>query len=291
MTNWQDLSARASLASHRLIGWIYWDPDAIARFTALGVPNGIGYYVTSRAAPLAAAGNNAVTAAFYTIRAEFINLSLDIARQHTTFEDAYRVRNEAVVRGLHDYSPAIVDGLSTLAPALWQAADSLPLAGRVLHGAHKQWPRCEDQPELSAWLAINCIREWRGDTHFAILASEDITGVQAGLLHDAFLGYPGDWIPRSRGADDEQLVAAWEQLDTRGFVTEGRVNEHGLAFRQMIEDKTNFLCEKAWRHLGEKTTTQFCELVEPFGPIFLARIDATAGENWMPAARDSRRTQ
>jgi hypothetical protein len=290
MTNWQDLSARASLASHRLIGWIYWDPDAIARFTALGVPNGIGYYVTSRAAPLAAAGNNAVTSAFYTIRAEFINLSLDIARQHTTFEDAYRVRNEAVVRGLHDYSPAIVDGLAALAPALWQAADSLPLAGRVLHGAHKQWPRCEDQPELSAWLAINCIREWRGDTHFAILASEDVSGVQAGLLHDAFLGYPGDWIPRSRGADDEQLVAAWQQLDARGFVTDGRVNEQGLAFRQMIEDQTNSLCEKAWRHLGEQATTQYCELVEPFGPTFLARIDATAGENWMPAARDSRRT-
>jgi hypothetical protein len=240
---------------------------------------------------LAAAGNNAVTAAFYTIRAEFINLSLDIARQHTTFEDAYRVRNEAVVRGLHDYSPGIVEGLSSLASELWQAADSLPLAGRVLHGAHKQWPRCEDQPELSAWLAINCIREWRGDTHFAILASEDVSGVQAGLLHDAFLGYPGDWIPRSRGADDEQLVAAWDQLDARGFVTDGRVNEQGLAFRQMIEDQTNSLCEKAWRHLGEKTTTQFCELVEPFGPIFLARIDATAGENWMPAARDSRRTQ
>jgi hypothetical protein len=291
MTNWQDLSARASLASHRLIGWIYWDPDAIARFTALGVPNGIGYYVTTRAAPLAAAGNNAVTAAFYTIRAEFINLSLDIARQHTTFEDAYRVRNEAVVRGLHDYSPSIVEGLSSLASELWQAADSLPLAGRVLHAAHRQWPRCEDQPELSAWLAVNCIREWRGDTHFAILASEDVSGVQAGLLHDAFLGYPGDWIPRSRGADDDQLVAAWQQLDDRGFVTDGRVNEQGLAFRQMIEDKTNSLCEKAWRHLGEKTTTQFCELVEPFGSVFLARIDATAGENWMPAARDSRRTQ
>ena len=289
MTNWQDLSARASHASHRQIGWIYWDPDAIARFTALGVPNGIGYYVTSRAAPLAVAGNNAVTAAFYTIRAEFINLSLDIARQHTTFEDAYRVRNEAVVRGLHDYSPAIVDGLSALAPALWQAADSLPLAGRVLHGAHKQWPRCEDQPELSAWLAINCIREWRGDTHFAVLASHDVSGVQAGLLHDAFLGYPGDWIPRSRGADDAQLEEAWAALDARGFVSNGRINDAGLAFREQIEDTTNELCEKAWRQLGEQKSLEFVQLIEPIGHRFLARIDATAGENWMPAARDSRR--
>ena len=62
MTNWRDLSARASLASHRLIGWIYWDPDAITRFTALGVPNGLGYYITTRSAPLASVGNNAVTA-------------------------------------------------------------------------------------------------------------------------------------------------------------------------------------------------------------------------------------
>ena len=100
MANWRELSARASLASHRLVGWIYWDPDAIARFTALGVPNGLGYYITTRSAPLASVGNNAVTAAFYSIRKEFIDVCLDVARQHTTFEDAYRVRNEAVDRGL-----------------------------------------------------------------------------------------------------------------------------------------------------------------------------------------------
>ncbi|MDP4695680.1 MAG: hypothetical protein NWS23_04900, partial [Ilumatobacteraceae bacterium] len=96
MTNWRELSARASLASHRLIGWVYWDKDAIARYTALGVPNGLGYYIASRAAPLASSGNDAVTAAFYSIRKEFIDLCLDTARKHTTFEDAYRVRNEAV---------------------------------------------------------------------------------------------------------------------------------------------------------------------------------------------------
>jgi hypothetical protein len=49
------------------------------------------------------------------------------------------------------------------------------------------------------------------------------------------------------------------------------------------------LCEKAWRHLGEQHTLDFVELIEPIGHKFLARIDATAGENWMPAARDSRR--
>ena len=289
MTNWRDLSARASLASHRLIGWIYWDPDAIARFTALGVPNGLGYYVTTRSAPLASVGNNAVTAAFYSIRKEFIDVCLDVARQHTTFEDAYRVRNEAVARGLREYAPEIIDQLGALALPLWDAADSLPLGSRVLFAAHRAWPRCEDDPALSAWLAINCIREWRGDTHFAVLASHDVSGVQAGLLHDAFLGYPGDWIPRSRGADDAQLEEAWAALDARGFVIDGRINDAGLAFREQIEDTTNELCGKAWRHLGEQLTLDFVQLIEPIGYKFLARIDATAGENWMPAARDSRR--
>jgi hypothetical protein len=290
MTNWRDLSARASLSSHRLIGWIYWDPDAIARFTALGVPNGLGYYITTRSAPLASVGNNAVTAAFYSIRKEFIDVCLDVARQHTTFQDAYRVRNEAVARGLREYAPEIIDQFGALALPLWDAADSLPLGGRVLYAAHRAWPRCEDDPALSAWLAVNCIREWRGDTHFAVLASHDVSGVQAGLLHDAFLGYPGDWIPRSRGADDAQLEEAWAALDARGFVSNGCINDAGLAFREQIEDTTNELCEKAWRHLGEQLTLDFVQLIEPIGQRFLARIDATAGENWMPAARDSRRT-
>ena len=289
MTNWRELSARASLASHRLIGWIYWDPDAIARYTALGVPNGLGYYIASRAAPLASSGNDAVVAAFYSIRKEFIDLCLDEARKHTTFEDAYRVRNEAVARGLREYSPEIVVPLGELAANLWDAADSLPLARHPLYAVHRSWPRCQDDAALSAWLAVNCIREWRGDTHFELLASNEISGVQAGLLHDAFLGYPGDWIPRSRGADDAQLEQAWAALDARGFVSDGRINAAGLAFREQIEDTTNELCEKAWRNLGEDLTLKYVELIEPVGHKFLARIDATAGENWMPAARDSRR--
>lgn len=290
MTDWTALSARASLASHRLIGWIYWDPYAIAAYTQLGVPNGFGYYVASRCAPLAAAGPDVVTAACYSIRGDFIRLALELCAQHTTFEAAYTVRNDAVGRGLREYSPAVETALASLAPKLWDAAESLPVAGRIMHAAHRSWPRVEDDPLVSAWLALNCIREWRGDTHFALLASHDISGVQAGLLHDAFLGYPGEWIPRSRGADDTQITEAIEGLSARGLMDGGKVNSVGLELRQAIEDETNRLSERAWRHLGEEATLDVCKTIEPFGATYLARIDATAGENWMPAARDSRRT-
>ncbi|MFM9112472.1 MAG: SCO6745 family protein [Actinomycetota bacterium] len=288
VTDWTALSARASLASHRLIGWIYWDPHGIEGYAKLGVPNGFGYYVATRCAPLASAGASVVTAACYSIRGDFIALSLDMCRQHTTFEAAYEVRNDAVGRGLRDYAPGIESGLAPLAAKLWEAAESLPVSGRIMHAAHRTWPRTDD-PLVSAWLALNCIREWRGDTHFAILAAHDISGVQAGLLHDAFLGYPGEWIPRSRGADDSQIADALDGLTARGLATNGRINEAGLALREDLERQTDRQSERAWRHLGADVTTSLCETIEPYASTFLARIDATAGENWMPAARDSRR--
>ena len=290
MTEWTTLSARASLASHRLIGWIYWDPHGIAAYAELGVPNGFGYYVATRCAPLAPAGPDVVTAACYSIRGDFIRLSLDMCAQHTTFEAAYEVRNNAVGRGLREYAPQVESTLAEYGPRLWEAAESLPLAGRPMYAAHRSWPRADHDPLVSAWLALNCIREWRGDTHFAILAAHDISGVQAGLLHDAFLGYPGEWIPRSRGADDGQIADAIDGLAARGMVSNGKVNDAGLRLRQEIEDETNRQSERAWRHLGDTATTNLCEAIEPHGATFLARIDATAGENWMPAARDSRRT-
>ena len=196
-------------------------------------------------------------------------------------------RNDAVGDGLRRYVPEICDDLAALADPLWTAADAMPSSGRVLFAAHRQWPRPAD-PLVSAWLAVNCIREFRGDTHFAVLASEDITGTQAGLLHDAFLNYPGEWIPRSRGADDQAITTALADLEARGLATDGRVNEQGLEVRERIEQRTDELTQRAWRLLGEETTLRFVELVEPVGQRLVDRIDVTAGPDWMPAARERR---
>lgn len=87
---WVHRSRRASLASHRLVGWIFWDPVAIGNYAELGVPDGLGYYIATRGAPLAAAGNQAVTAAFGSIHPDFVAFALDHCRAHTTFADRRR---------------------------------------------------------------------------------------------------------------------------------------------------------------------------------------------------------
>jgi hypothetical protein len=283
---WRDLSRRAALQSHRLIGWIYWDPRAIANYAALGVPDGIGYYIATRGATLGHAGNEVVTAAFYSIHPGFVAFGLDQCRAATTFEATAAARDSAVVEGLREYVPEICDTLASMADDLWATADALPLSGRVMFASTRAWPRPADDPLLSAWLAVNCIREWRGDTHWAIQIAEDISGTAAGILDGAWRNYDDDWLARSRGADDAALAAGYAELEARGLAADGSVNESGLAYRQELEDRLDDLSAVAWRHLGEDSTRRFIELIEPVGGRLVDRIDITAGPNWMPAARD-----
>ena len=285
--NWADLARRAAFASHQLIGWIYWDPRAAARHAELGVKDGLGHYIANRAAPLAGAGVDAVTAAFGSIDRFLIHFSLDVAAAATTWDKVYEARNATVAEGLRELAPEICDRLAALADDLWRTVDAMPSAGRVLFAAHRAWPRGEDQL-VSAWLAVNALREWRGDTHWGLLTANAIDGVEAGLLHDAWMGYPKEWIPRSRGANDEQITAALSKLAARGFVTDGVVNDEGIEFRQWLETRTNELCVPCWQHLGREKTEAFLGLVEPVGQRFVDHIDATAGPNWMPAARPRR---
>ncbi len=285
MTDWLECTRRAALASHRLVGWIYWDPVGIANYATLGIPDGLGYYIATRGASLGAAGNGAVTAAFGSIHPDFVAMALDLCRVHTSFDEAAAVRDAAVVVGLRAHAPEICDGLATLADPLWAAADSLPVDGRVLFATVRERPRSID-PLLSAWLAINCIREWRGDTHWAIQIAEGLDGTMSGILDGAWRNYPSDWLPRSRGADDDAIAAAMTRLAGRGLVTDGLVNPDGIACRQELEDRLDQHCERAWRALGEPYTMAFLSLIEPVGHRFVDRIDETAGPNWMPAARD-----
>ena len=285
--DWEELSRRAAFASHRLIGWIYWDPRAIANYEALGVPDGFGYYVSTRAATLGKAGNKAVSASFYSIHPDFIKASLDNCREHTTFEKAAGARDAAVAPGLQQLTPEICEPLATMSPALWNAAEKLPLSGRALFASLLDWPRHED-PLTSAWLAVNAIREWRGDTHWAIMTSENIDGTMAGILDNAKHNYDDQWLPRSRGADDEAISFAFKKLAERGLANGEEVTTKGLEFREEIERKLNNMASAAWRNLGIDQTIQFLELIEPVGSRYMDHIDRTAGSKWMPAGREVR---
>jgi hypothetical protein len=287
MTDWTAITKRNARSVQTTIGWIFWDPVAAQRYAALGIPGEFAValgYIAARCAPLAPAGPAAVTAAFGSISPLGINAIFSIFTRPEQFQQIWVARNEAVAEGLALYAPNILDPLEVFHRELWAVVHALPLEGRVLFGALLAQEEPDD-PVLSGWHAINCLREWRGDTHWAITVSHNLTHAESSILHNAWLGYEENWIPKSRGISPEALQEGWRKLERRGLAANDHVNDNGIQLRQEIEDETDLLTTLPWELLGEQRSITFAELFEPPCEQLLQRVDATAGPNYQPASR------
>lgn len=282
--DWIATTRRNARAVQTTIGWIFWDPGAVARLEALGLPGPLGY-IAARSAPLAPAGPDAVIAAFGSISPAGIRWALDLLEASTsTPEDVWHARDEAVLEGLAAHAPAIQDPLARLGPRLWPVVESLPTVGRVLFAAHLRMPRPLD-PVLSGWHAVNCLREWRGDTHWALVAAAGLSGVEASIVHNAWLGYERDWLATSRGTDPADLAEGWASLQTKGLAADGEPTDAAVALRQRLEDDTDRHTVEPWVRLGAREAVRFAETFEPPCEALLARVDITAGSNYQPGSR------
>ena len=244
---------RCSRSVQTTIGWIFWDPGAVGRYAELGLPGPVGY-IAARAAPLAPAGPDAVIAAFGSISPAAIRFTFDTIAEigphfGTSFDAAWVARDEAVVAGLAQHAPDIVEPLTRLGPELWPIVAALPTVGRTFFAAHLRMPRPE-HPLLSGWHAVNCLREWRGDSHWALVVAAGLTGVEASILHNAWLGYEEGWLPRSRGSSPEEIEGALASLEAKGLAADGLVTPEGVELRRRIEADTDRLTTLPWELLG-----------------------------------------
>jgi hypothetical protein len=287
MTDWFDITRRNARAVQTTIGWIFWDPGAVRRYANAGIPEGLAGplgYMAARAAPLAGAGPDAVIAAFGSISPSAIRGVFGLLGTPERFAQMWEVRDEAVIAGLRDHAPDIVEPLTEFGPDFWNVVDRLPLVGRTFFGAHLAMPRPSD-PVLSGWHAVNCLREWRGDTHWALVVAAGLTHAEASILHNAWLGYETDWLALSRGTSAEDLERGWAALSAKGLARGGDVTADGRALRQQLEDDTDRLTTLPWQLLGEARSRAFAECFEPPCELLLRRVDETAGVNYQPASR------
>jgi hypothetical protein len=256
----------------------------------LGVPEpfaGPLGYIAARCAPLAGAGPDAVIAAFGSISPIGVRGAFSVFGTPDRFEAMRQARDEAVVEGLREHAPDIEAPLVDSAAALWTVVDALPAVGRVLFAATRALPRPEDAL-LSGWHAVNCLREWRGDTHWALTVAAALGHAEASILHNAWLGYDTDWLALSRGTSAEDLEAGWQSLERRGLATDRTVLPAGIELRQRLEDDTDRLTTTPWEMFGEDHTVALADALEPPCELLLARVDVTAGPNYQPASRTRR---
>ena len=281
--DWSSIAKRNSRSVQTTIGWIFWDPGAVGRFGVLGLPGPIGY-IAARSAPLAPAGPDAVIAAFGSISPLAIRATFQLVDATTSFDEVWNARDEAVIEGLDSHAPDLVPVLAAGAESWWSIVEQLPSTGRPFFASHLRMSRSANAT-LAGWHAINCIREWRGDTHWAIVAANGLSGIEASILHNAWLGYEPGWLPTSRGSSPDEIADGLVVLEEKGLATEGRVNEAGIALRQHLEDATDSLTIRPWQLLGETASRDFAVAFEPSCELLLGRVDETAGMNYQPASR------
>ena len=279
---WFELSRRISRSVQTTVGWIFWDPGAVTRFEALGLPGPLGY-IASRSAPFAGAGYAALVAALGSISPMGIRFVVD-SMPPEDFMKYWDARNEAIREGLEAHAPQILETLAQHGPALEDVVAQLPFAGRPFSASHLDIPSGDD-PVMRGWHAINVIREWRGDTHWGLIAEHNLNGAEASTLHNAWLQYDNEWLSRSRGISDEAIAQAFVALELRGLATNGVVNQQGITFRQTIEDETDRRCSLPWQLLGYEETSTLADQLEPPCELLLRRVDITAGERYQPASR------
>lgn len=277
------LTRRIARSVQTTVGWIFWDPGAVARYEALGLPGPLGY-IAARAAPLGPAGPEAIAAAFGSISAPAIAAACELVARRSSFADVWAARDAAVVEGIVAHAPALLVPLAEFGPELWEIVEHLPRVGRVLFAAHLTMPRPTD-PVLSGWHAVNCLREWRGDTHWALVVAAGLTGTEASVLHNEWLGYETDWLPRSRGSAPADIEVARATLTERGLIDTTGAAAAGRDLRQHLEDETDRLTVTPWARLGAPRTLALAEALEPPCELLLARVDLTAGPNYQPASR------
>ena len=213
-----------------------------------------------------------------------INAVFQLLGTPERFREFWSARDEAVLEGLRTYTPEILQPLRELGPVLWPIVAQLPVIGRTFFGAHLAMPRPEE-PVLSGWHAINCVREWRGDTHWALVVAAGLTHAETSILHNAWLGYEPDWLAKSRGTQPADIEAGWSALEARGLAENRQVTSEGIALRQQLEDDTDRLTTLPWQLLGPEGSARFAQEFEPPCITLLKRVDETAGPNYQPASR------
>lgn len=196
-------------------------------------------YVGARAAPIGEAHSSVVTAAFYNFAPDLIDKAWSEALRAGLAE----IDDRRYVMLSEQYRPILADidptDIERLAQDFERLVDALPLSGRTLASAWAASP-IPDEPALALWRHTTVLREWRGDNHLAELIGHGLTGLEAGVLHEADLPDPAvkrrlmgrRFFRLTRGWSEQQWGATVDRLTARGLV-EGGPEEHRLTAEGM----------------------------------------------------------
>lgn len=215
---------------------VYFAPGARAAYEAVGLKGGRMGYFASRSAALGTPGPEVVIATFHGFAPRLVHRALPAAWSMATRDDIldarYALAREIIAPGF--------DGVDVprLAAGLQAGLPGLDLAGRPLAAGHVGLPVPTD--DLGAvWHAATALREYRGDSHLAVLTAAGLDGATANVLATA-AGLTMPDQQQLRGWDDHEWATAAAGLRERGWLdADDRITDAGIVARTQIETDTD----------------------------------------------------
>lgn len=248
-TGWDSPARRLRDAVEPLAAVSFWAEPVYDRYAALGLDFLTGY-VWSRSSVLGEAEPNVVAAAFGVFEPGAVGGLLGAARAACSLADVRTAREQgsaAVLREIIGDDPAL-DGTLT---ALREAAVCADLAGRPLYAGALGQPFPQD-PYAALWHAATLVRECRGDSHLGACVAAGLTGLEANLLTELWVGYPPQAYAATRAWSPEAMAAAQERLRDRGLLDGEQLSDAGRALRRKVEQATDRAMEPVVAALGNR---------------------------------------
>jgi len=219
---------------------VYFGDDIRDRFDAIGLKGWWMAYFAHRSAALGTPDPKTVTALFHGFAPQLVERALPDAWSLADREEILATRLQlAVDRLTAVIDPAAVEtDVARLAKDLESVVDGLDFAGRALAAAHANLPR-PNEPIARLWSAATILREYRGDSHVALLVAAGLDGAAANALAVADGRAPARQ-QQARGWDDDEWMGAFEHLRRRAWTDEyAQITDAGKAARAQIEDATD----------------------------------------------------
>ena len=216
---------------------VYFAPDIRERFDAIGLRGWWMAYFASRSAALGAPGPELVTALFHGFAPRLVSKALPDAWALASRESILDTRLQLARDAL---APAVGEvDVEPLTVALEAIIDGIDFAGRPVAAAHASVDRPDDAIGR-LWWAATVLREYRGDSHVALLTAHELDGSAANALAVAD-GRAPERQREARGWTEDEWEDAFIRLARRGWVgvDDHAVTEAGRTFREQLEEDTD----------------------------------------------------
>lgn len=248
-TGWDSPARRLRDAVEPLATVSFWARPAYDRYAALGLDFLTGY-VWSRSSVLGEAEPGVVAAAFGVFEPGAVAGLLGAARAACSLEDVRAAREQGSGEALRE-ALGDADGLAETTEALLGAVARSDVAGRPLYAGALGRPVPAD-PHAALWHAATLVRECRGDSHLAACVAAGLSGLEANLLTELWVGYTPLAYAATRAWSPEAMAAAQDALRARGLLDGDALSEPGRALRAGVEEATDAATAPVVAALGDR---------------------------------------